>query len=447
MADIIIKNAKFIVSEESVIENGAVVIDGDKLVDIGPTSQIENDYRSDISIDAKQKIVIPGLINCHTHLPTCFYRGFAEDLPLMDWLKRIVFPAMQLLNKYNTYLFALMGCVEMIRSGTTCYLDHYIFPRSLCKAAEDSGLRAIVAARLSEDSLSPDAKSPEELLKNAKFVFKEWNNKERRIRVWLGPHSLYSCGPEYLEKVADLSKDLNTPVTTHLSETMSEVELIKKRYGRRPVDHLRDLGLLNPNLLAAHCVWLEDREIESFKQSGAKIAHNPVSNLKLASGISRLTDLLSNGITVGIGTDGVTSNNTLDMFESMKFASLLQKFRTGDASAIPARTAFELATICGSKALGLDREIGSIQKGKRADIILVDLNSPRFFPVIKESVFAHLVYAARGEDVDTVIVNGKILMQGKKIKIKGVPEDLADRAQQEAEKLVQELVEITGLKR
>jgi 5-methylthioadenosine/S-adenosylhomocysteine deaminase len=200
-------------------------------------------------------------------------------------------------------------------------------------------------------------------------------------------------------------------------------------------------------LLAAHCVWLEDREIESFKQSGAKIAHNPVSNLKLASGISRLTDLLSNGITVGIGTDGVTSNNTLDMFESMKFASLLQKFRTGDASAIPARTAFELATICGSKALGLDREIGSIQKGKRADIILVDLNSPRFFPVIKESVFAHLVYAARGEDVDTVIVNGKILMQGKKIKIKGVPEDLADRAQQEAEKLVQELVEITGLKR
>ena len=448
MVDLILKNAKFIICDEStIIKNGAISIDEGKIVDIGKNSKITNEYKADVIIDAKQKLVMPGLICCHSHLPTCFYRGFAEDLPLMGWLKKIVFPAMGLLNEYNTHLFAFLGCVEMIKSGTTCYLDHHIFPRSLCKAAKDSGLRAVIAARLSESSLSPDATSPEELLKNAKSTFLEWNNKENgRIKVWLGPHAPYSCGPEYLKKILKLAQELNTNIHIHLSETIDEVKLIKKLYKKRPVEHLLDLGLLNSNLLAAHCIWLNDHEIEIFKKSGAKIAHNPKTNMKLASGFCRLTDLLTNGITVGLGTDGVNSNNNLDMFESMKFASLLQKVKTGDPSAISAKTSFKLATLGGAKALGLDKMIGSIKKHKKADLILLDLKSPHFFPVTEKSIISNLVYAAHGDDVDTVVVDGKILMKNKKIKIyKGLGK-LFEKAQQEAEKLIHELGEMSVLK-
>jgi len=447
LVDLVIKNADFVVCDEStIVKNGAIAIDEGKIVAVGKTSDITKVYEAETVIDAKKKLVMPGLVNCHTHLPTCFYRGFAEDLPLMDWLQKIVFPAMQLLNKTNTYLFALVGCIEMIKSGTTCYLDQYIFPKSLCKAAKDSGLRGVIGARLSEESLSPDAKSPEELLKKAKSAFQEWNDKENgRIRVWLGPHSPYNCGPDYLKKTLELAQDLSTPITTHLSETRDEVKLIKNRYGRRPAEHLHNLGLLNSNLLASHCVWLDDKEIEIFKKSGANVAHNPISNMKLASGICRLTDLLTEGITVGIGTDGVTSNNNMDMFESMKFASLLQKTRTYDALAITAKTAFRLSTLEGAKALGLDGKIGSIQKNKQADLILIDLKSPHFFPVTEHSMISNLVYAAHGDDVDTVIVDGNILMENKKIKFVKKTEALVETAQEEAERLIQELVEIMGL--
>ncbi|MCG9969348.1 amidohydrolase [Pelotomaculum terephthalicicum JT] len=411
MADILIQGATVLTMEgsENIIENGEIFITGGRIAALGPRGSIPPEGRAERIINGSGMIAMPGFINCHTHAAMTLLRSYADDLPLMEWLSEKIWPVENKLEPEDIYWGAMLCCLEMIKSGTTTFVDMYFIMDQVALAVEKSGLRAC----LSRGLIGNAPNGALALEENVNF-FKEWNGMAGgRIKVMFGPHAPYTCPPEYLEQVIELAGKYGAGLHIHVAETKSEVEQIKTSYGRTPVGHLNSLGLFALPVLAAHCVHLDDADMEILARNNVGVAHCPESNMKLASGAAPVTGLLKAGVNVGLGTDGAASNNNLDMLEEMRSAAMLQKVSAGDPTVMPAFTALRTATANGARVLGLDGEIGLLKAGMKADLILIDKRRPHFCP--QHNLTANLVYAAHSADVDTVIVDGKILMEHRQV--------------------------------
>ena len=364
----------------------------------------------DTVISGEDKLVIPGFINAHTHLAMTLLRGYADDLPLMTWLEEKIWPLEAKLTPDDIYWGSMLGLAEMIRSGTTCFADMYFAMDRVAQAVEESGLRALLSYGIIAPE--PGDKLNRELKIAQEFVERFHNSANGRIRAAVSPHAPYTCHPQVWEKAVELAREHGLIVHTHISETRTEVEEAQKRWGKTPVEYLESLGVFEVPVLAAHCVHLTERDIEILKQRDVRPVHNPTSNLKLASGVAPVWRLLREGICVALGTDGAASNNDLDMIEEIRLAALLQKGILGEATALPALEALKLGTVYGAQALGWE-EIGTIEVGKRADLVILDIEGPHWTPTYDP--VSNLVYSAKGTDVVTVIVDGQIIMKDREI--------------------------------
>lgn len=363
---------------------------------------------SDEVIDGKGMLALPGLINTHTHVAMTLFRSYADDLALMDWLQNMIWPAEAHLDDDIVYWGSMLAFAEMIRGGTTAFCDMYMFMESCAKAAEKAGIRGNIARGLAGVT-SNGEKALEENIR----LYQDWNNAcDGRIRVMLGPHAPYTCPPEYLKKVRDASEKYSIPIHIHLAETKGEVETCIEKFGITPIALMNQIGLFDRPTLAAHCVHVNEEDIQIMAEKHVCVAHNPGSNLKLASGIAPVPKMRSAGITVGLGTDGASSNNKLDMFAEMRLAALIHKAATLDPFAVKADEAMQMGTVDGAKCLGYD-DLGALDEGKLADIILIDRSGYHWKPRFNSISLA--VYAGNSMDVDTVIVNGQLLMRGKEL--------------------------------
>lgn len=407
---------------------GSIAIYHGKISGVG---NIPEDGDFDKVIDASGCVVLPGLINTHTHGAMTLFRSYADDLPLMEWLNTKIWPIEAVMTVPDIYWGTMLSILEMIKSGTTTFADMYSYMDEVAKAVEESGIRAVLSRGVI--GIAPNGQKA--LLESVDFI-KNWQGKaEGRITTMLGPHAPYTCPPDYLEKVMDYADQLKVGIHIHLSETLSEVSDIKKAYGKRPVELMHEIGLFDRHVLGAHLVHINESEIEILAEKNVGVAHNPQSNMKLASGIAPVTKMLEKGIPVALGTDGASSNNNLDMMEEIRSASLLQKVATMDPTSIPAYQAIEMATLNGAKALRMEKEIGQIAVGKKADLILVDFNRPHLYP--RHDPAAHLVYAAQAADVKTVIIDGKVIMENRQVLTMD-----EERILYEAEKCAQNLVDM-----
>ncbi len=411
-ADILISNGIVLTMNESAdeIQKGAVAINGEKIVAVDHADKF-SDWRVSKHIDAQGGIIMPGLVNTHTHAAMTCFRGIADDLPLMTWLNEHIFPAESKLNDQKVYCGALLACAEMIMSGTTCFCDMYLFENAVARAAKDAGIRAVVGEVL-YDFDSPNYGPIDQGFAYTEKLIAKWHD-DPLITIAVEPHSPYLCAPELLQRAFSISQSNSIPMVIHLSETQSEVDDMQKKYHRTPVQHLAEIGVLGPNVVACHCVVLSSEDINLLRIHDVKVSHNPESNMKLASGIAPIPELLDNGICVGLGTDGCASNNNLDLFLEMDTAAKLHKVSTMDPTVLDARTVLRMATIQGAKALGLGEITGSLEPGKRADAIVVDCHKPHLTPMYNPT--SHMVYSARGSDVSTSVVNGRILMNDRKL--------------------------------
>ncbi|MFZ5591470.1 MAG: amidohydrolase [Bacillota bacterium] len=413
MSRILIRGATIITMESTSpvppIENGAIAIEGNTLAYAGPLSGLPADFQPDQTIDATGMLALPGLVNCHTHAAMTLLRSYADDMPLMSWLNDKIWPLEANLERDDIYWGTMLACLEMIKSGTTCFADMYFHMRRAGQAALDAGMRASIAR-----GMIGTAPNSEEALAYSRELVQSWQGQgDGRITVTLGPHAPYTCPPAYLEKVVRLAHDLNVGIHIHLAETRDEINMINQQYGQTPIALMEQVGLFERPVLAAHCVHLTEADIEILVRRRVGIAHNPQSNMKLASGIAPVEKLRRAGAIVGIGTDGAASNNNLDMFEEMRTAALLQKVSTGDPTALPAYAALYMATAGGAAALGLEGRVGRLQAGLRADLILLNTRVPHLCP--PHDWYAHLVYAAGAADVDTVIIDGRLVMQNRQV--------------------------------
>ena len=355
--------------------------------------------------------MLPGLINGHTHAAMSLFRGLADDLPLMEWLNNYIFPVESKMDGEFIYVGTLLACAEMIMSGTTTFCDMYLFEEEVAKAAEKAKMRCLVGEVL-YDFDSPNYGDIENGFKYTESLIKKWQG-DPLISIAVEPHSLFTCSPDLLSAANDLALKYNVPMIIHLAETLSELDEIKKNYGRTPVEHLQYLGLLGPHLIADHCVHLEDAEIKLLAEGGVKAIHNPESNMKLASGVAPIPEMLAQKMAIGLGTDGCASNNNLDLFTEMDMAAKLHKIHTMDTTVMDALTVLRMATIEGAKALGMEALTGSIEIGKKADIIIVDIKKPHLTPMYNP--YSHMVYAARGNDVSHSIINGQLIMENRRL--------------------------------
>ncbi|WP_296874021.1 amidohydrolase family protein [uncultured Methanobrevibacter sp.] len=406
---ILIKNAFILNPNNFENKKQSLLIKDDFIAEI--SDDIE-DSKADKIIDAEGKILLPGLVNTHTHLSMTLFRGLADDLSLDSWLNDHIWPMEANLNGEYCYIGALLAAVELIKSGTTTLSDMYFYMEDVARAIDDAGLRAVLSYGMIDFG---DAERRQAEIEQNLTLFKNCNGMaDGRIKVFFGPHSPYTASEELLIKVRELADEYNMGIHIHVSETQKEIDDVSAEKGLRPFEYLEKIGFLGPDVLAAHCVWLSDEEIEIIKKHDVKVSHNPCSNMKLASGVSPVSKMIDKGICVSIGTDGASSNNNLDLIEELKTASLLQKVSTLDPKVLSSDEAIEMATIKGAEALGLDSEIGSVEVGKKADLILIDTNSANMVPD-SSSLSSNVIYSANGSNVDTTICNGKILMENKKL--------------------------------
>jgi 5-methylthioadenosine/S-adenosylhomocysteine deaminase len=410
--DILVTNGTVLTMDaaETRIEDGAVAVTGDTIARIGSNSDFSSASAGKV-IDARGGIVMPGLVNTHNHAAMTCFRGLADDLDLMTWLNDYIFPAEAKLTDDKVYQGALLACAEMILSGTTCFSDMYLFEDAVARAAKAAGVRAVVGEVL-YDFPSPNYGPIENGFAYTSELIDKWRG-DPLITVAVEPHSPYLCAPDLLAEAEAISSANNAPLIIHLAETRSEVDTIFAAYGRSPVEHLADIGVLSPRLVACHCVVLSDTDISLLSRNRVKVSHNPESNMKLASGIAPVPRLLDAGVCVGIGTDGCTSNNNVDMFAEMDTAAKLHKVSCLDPTVMDARTVLRMATIDGARVLGLDGETGSLEEGKKADLIVVDTNKPHLTPMYH--VYSHLAYSASGADVAAVVINGQLVMQDQQL--------------------------------
>ena len=395
-----------------VLSPGAVVIDGDRIVAVGTPDEIGRAFASKRVIDATGKVVVPGLVNTHGHAPMVLYRGLADDLALMEWLEKYLFPAeAKTVSAEMVRVGTRLAALEMIQSGTTTFTDMYYFEEEIAKATKEAGLRAVLGQTIIRFPVG-DAKTPGLALARTESFIKAFKG-DPLITPAVAPHSAYTLEKQTLLASRDLALKHDVPLLIHLAETEDEVRIIKEQAGLTPTGYLESIGFWTPRTLAAHGVWVTDEDIAILKRRGVGVSHNPESNMKLASGTAPVPKYLAAGVALGLGTDGAASNNDLDMFEAMRQAAFLHKLQTRDPRVVPAATALELATRGGARALGMEREIGSLETGKRADLIVVGMHRARQTP--RYDALSHLVYATHGDDVETTIVNGQVLMHERKM--------------------------------
>jgi 5-methylthioadenosine/S-adenosylhomocysteine deaminase len=370
--------------------------------------------RTKETIDASGCIVMPGLVNTHTHLPMVCFRGMADDLPLMEWLTGHIFPAeARFVNKKMVYDGATLAMAEMILSGTTTFCDGYFFEDTITQAVSAAGMRAVVSQGFA-DFATPDNPKFEKMMAAAERFVTRWQSHAPMITPAYFCHSPYTCSPATLVNVKEAAREAGILYLMHLLENKDEIDTILNRYGKKPVQHLLDLGVLDDQTIAVHCNWLTDEDMTIFADQGVRVSHNPESSMKLAAGVAPVPEMLKRGIKVGLGTDGCASNNDLDMFREMDTAAKIHKVTSLDPTVMSAQTVLKMATLGGAQVLGLDKFIGSLEIGKQADIILVDMNQPHLTPLY--NCYSQLVYAARGADVKTSIINGKIVMNDRELR-------------------------------
>lgn len=391
----------------NIYDPGAVAIRNHNIVGVGPAEAIARKYRSRRTMSVSGRLVMPGLINAHTHAPMTLFRGLADDLTLQEWLEKYIFPAeAKNVNPDFVLWGTRLACLEMIRGGTTTFADMYYFEDQVAQAAKDAGIR-VIAGQTILDFPAPDYKTVPEALRGTEAFLKKWAF-DSLVRPAVGPHAIYTNSAETLRASAELAKRYSAPLLIHLEETQREVEEARAKYQKTPVEYLESLGVLSDRVLAAHCVWASPGDIALLRKYNVGVAHNPSSNMKLGSGIAPVTEMLAAGVNVGLGTDGAASNNDLNMFEEMDVASKLHKIGQRDPRALPAETAIALATIGGARALGMEKEIGSLEAGKKADLIILRTDRPHAVPLY--NVYSHIVYALKASDVESVIVDGQKVM-------------------------------------
>jgi 5-methylthioadenosine/S-adenosylhomocysteine deaminase len=385
------------------LENTDIHISGGVISAIGKPPYIHEPVGAEI-INADNCIVAPGLVNLHTHLAMTLFRGFSDDLPLRRWLFEKIFPAeAAFLSPETVYWGALLGCLEMISSGTTCFADGYFFPDSTVKAVSDSGMRALIAQGII-DFPAPGIKNPEKNINAARSFIEKRGKQGGLVTRGLFCHSPITCSAETLKSAAEISRSHGIPIQIHLSETISERDEIEINHRMKPVNYLESIGFLGPDLIAAHAVHIDREETQRLKENDVKIVHTPESNMKLCSGIAPVRRYIQVGLHVSLGTDGCASNNDLDMLGEMDTASKLSKVTEKDPTSLDARTVFKMATCWGAEALGLEEAIGTLEVGKRADLMVIDTDAPHLCPLYDP--YSALVYAARGSDVRDVFIDG-----------------------------------------
>jgi 5-methylthioadenosine/S-adenosylhomocysteine deaminase len=399
-------------SANRVIPDGAVAIDGSEIVGVDTAAAIGRRFLGRETIDTRGQIVLPGLINTHTHAPMVLYRGLADDLALMEWLEKYIFPAeAKTVSPEFVRVGTRLAALEMIQSGTTTYADMYYFEEEIAKETKAAGLRGVLGQTVIQFPVA-DARTPADALTRAETFIKAFKD-DPLITPAVAPHAMYTLDAATLRAARDLSRRHGVPTLIHVAETRDEVKNAQAQLKMSPVAYLDSLGFLGPGVLAAHGVWVTEPEVLLLQSRGVGVSHNPESNMKLASGTAPVPAYLKANVAVGLGTDGAASNNDLDMFEAMRVASLLHKLQTGDPRVLSARDALEMATIRGARALGMERRIGSLEPGKHADVIAVSVTGARQTPLYDP--ISHLVYVARGDDVVTSIVHGRTLMRNRKV--------------------------------
>ena len=437
-ADLVI-TGKYLLSQDSnqkIIENGGIAILNDQIIEINDGQALLDKYPKAEQIVEEHGLIMPGLINTHTHAAMACFRGIADDLPLMQWLQEYIFPVEAKLTPDIVYHSTLLSICEMIKSGTTSFCDMYLFAADVARAAEESGMRAWIGEVL-YDFPSPNYGELENGFRYTEDLFTKYNDHSL-INITIDPHSVYTCSPELLKRLGDMAAEKNALYVIHLSENQDEIDTCMERYGCSPVMHLENLGLLNERMVADHCVMVTDDEIKLMAERGVKISHCSESNMKLASGIAPVEKMLDAGITVGIGTDGSASNNDVDMFGEMNTVAKIHKVASMDPTAMNASTTLNAATIGGATVLNAEHKIGSLETGKKADLIVLDLNQPHLTPIY--SPISHLVYAVRGSDVMHSVINGRIVMRNRHLTTLNETKILAKMAEigEEIKKMRQE---------
>jgi 5-methylthioadenosine/S-adenosylhomocysteine deaminase len=416
----------------TLIENGAVAVKGKEILEAGTSDDILKRYTSSRTIPGEGRAVLPGLINTHTHAAMVYFRGIADDLPLTEWLNNHIWPEE---NRWLSPAFICdaveLACLEMLKGGITTYNDMYFFEDAAAEACKRMGMRAVLGSGIL-DFPSVSAQSVDEYIENAEEFVRKWKDDEL-ITACIAPHALYTCGTETLKKSKARAEKLSVPVHIHLSETEWEVGEISKRYNRRPVEYLAAIGFLDETVSAAHCIWLDKHEIELLAKHKVGVSHCIESNLKLASGFAPVADMISAGVKVSFGTDGAASNNDLNILSEMSTAAKIHKALSKNPTVLDARTVVLMATRWGAEVLGIGRKVGSLEKGKTADIISVDLKKPHLTPLY--NVYSHIVYATMASDIEMVMVNGRILVNGGKL-LSADESEILSKAQKWHEKII-----------
>ena len=411
---LVVTNGQVVTMDGSrrVLPSGGVAVDGDRIVAVGTTDELAARFRARQVIDAAGGIIMPGLINTHTHAPMVLYRGLADDLALMDWLEQYIFPAeARTVSPAFVRTGTRLAALEMIQSGTTTFTDMYYFEETIAEATAEAGLRGVLGQTVIQFPVA-DAKTPQEGLARAERFIRQWKGHPL-VTPAVAPHALYTLDGPTLQAARTLSTRHAVPMLIHLAETEAEAATARERGGASAVAYLDGLGVLGRGVLGAHGVWVSPEDLAVLKAREVGIAHNPASNMKLASGVAPVPGYLASGVALGLGTDGAASSNDLDMFTAMRLAALLHKVAAKDPRAVPAKAVVEMATLGGAKALGLGEVTGSLEAGKRADLIVVGVAGARQTPLFDP--ISHLVYVANGADVRDTVVNGRVLMRDRRV--------------------------------
>jgi 5-methylthioadenosine/S-adenosylhomocysteine deaminase len=397
-------------SARAIYEDGSVAVRGDSIVAVGPWAEIEARYESVHVIDARGRLVLPGFINGHTHVPMTLFRGLHDDVTLNDWLYKYIFPAeAKNVNEEFVRWGTRLAAAEQIRAGVTTFADMYYFEDAIAEETKAAGMRGVLGETFI-DFPAPDNKSEEEMLAYTEKLLKRWQG-DPLIHAAPAPHSIYTCSKKTLQDAAALARKYHAPILIHVSEMKKEWEDSEKTNGMSPVAYLEKIGVLGPDIVAAHCIFVDEADRKLLAQRGVGCVHNPSSNMMIASGVSPVPEMRAAGVAVGLGTDGPAgSNNDLDLMEEIDLAAKLAKISKMDPLALNAKSVVEMATIDGARALHMEKEIGSLDVGKKADLVLISLNQPNAVPMY--DVYAQIAYSLKGSDVETVIIGGRIVMQG-----------------------------------
>jgi 5-methylthioadenosine/S-adenosylhomocysteine deaminase len=395
-------------TRREIVEGGVVLIKDGIIQEIGPAEHFAT-VEARKSIIYPDGLIMPGLVNTHTHLPMSCFRGLADDLPLIRWLEDFIFPAeSRFMDAHTAYWGSILSLAEMALSGTTCCADGYFLEHHVALAVEKSGLRAVLAQGVI-DFPAPGVSNPKDNLDTASRFILEWQGRNSRIQPALFCHSTMTCSSETLKQGKVVGNKFGSLFFIHLAETRTEMEAIKRQHGMTPTAYLDSLGILDPHTVGVHCIWLEKDDILNLARNKVKVSHTPESEMKLASGVTPVGDLVQHGVITSLGTDGCASNNNLDMFQEMDMAAKLQKVHQLDSTALPAEMVVWMSTMGGALALGLEKEIGSLEKGKRADIAVLNLKKPHLVPLY--DYYSHLVYSAKGSDVQSLFVDGELIVE------------------------------------